>query len=322
MDRVLPKRVISSARPAVHDVAMADISLATLSDGVADSVERAARWVVQVQGHRRPASGILFRPDLVLTTAAALGEENGVRVRADDGRVLETEMAAWDPTTHLVLLKVAGLGGVAPEPSSRSPRVGHFVLAVGRSWSNVVTASSGIVSVIGGPLRTGPGRAIERVIRTNAPMHAGFTGGALIDAAGDLVGISTAASIRGLTVVIPADLAWTVAARLAEHGTVERGYVGIAAQPVRLTGAQQALAETDRALLVMGVTSGSPAESAGILVGDLIVAVESEAVRSPVDLLEQLQRYRVGEAVSLRVVRGSAPADLPVTIAKRPASQG
>ena len=96
-----------------------------------------------------------------------------------------------------------------------------------------------MVSVIGGPLPTGPGRAIDRVIRTTAPMHQGFAGGALVDVAGGLVGLATAAAIRGLGVVIPVDIAWSVAARLAEHGTVPRGYLGLAGQTVRLQERQR-----------------------------------------------------------------------------------
>ena len=113
-------------------------------------------------------------------------------------------------------------------------RVGHLAIAVGRSWSNAVTASAGIVSVIGGPLPTGRRRAIDHVLRTNALMHDGFAGGAFIDTSGALLGVITATAIRGLGVVIPASIAWTAAATLLEHGQLKRGYLGIAGQPVRL----------------------------------------------------------------------------------------
>ena len=97
-----------------------------------------------------------------------------------------------------------------------------------------MTASAGIVSVIGGPLPTGRRRAIDQVLRTTAPMHEGFAGGAFIDTSGALLGVITAAAIRGLGVVIPASIAWTAAATLLEHGQLKRGYLGIAGQPVRL----------------------------------------------------------------------------------------
>jgi S1-C subfamily serine protease len=296
---------------------MADISLTTFSDGLADAVERAGARVVQVQGRRTPASALVYGPDLVLTTARALGREDGLRVRATDGRVLEADVAGWDPATHLVLLRAPGLNGEAATPANGQVRVGHVVLALARSWSNAITASSGIVSIVGGPLPTSPGRSIERIIRTNAPMHSGFAGGALVDAGGGLIGICTAASIRGLRVVVPADIAWAVARRLAEHGTIERGYLGVAAQPVRLTGAQVGEEHGDRGLLVMNVAGTSPAESAGLLVGDLIVRFADEPVRSPVDLLERLGRHRVGESITMRVLRGATPVDIAVTVGVR-----
>src|SRR5256884_1012321 len=245
--------------------------LTSFSNQLADAVAVAVPSVVQVQGRRRPASGLVYADDVVLTMVRALGREDGLRVRRDDGQALDAEVAGWNRTPSLAVLRVAGLGvkPIAPAPSSA--RVGHVALAVARSWSNVVTASAGIVSVIGGPLPTGRRRAIDQVIRTTAPMHDGFAGGAFVDTSGALLGVATAAAIRGLAVVIPAPIAWKTAATVLEHGQLKRGYLGVAGQPVGLPGKQLA----DRrggALLGVGVTSGSPAAAAGGLVGDAVVA--------------------------------------------------
>src|SRR5207253_579307 len=147
-------------------------------------------------------------------------------------------------------------------------------LAIARSWSNAVTASAGIVSVIGGPLPTGRHRAIDQVIRTTAPMHDGFAGGAFIDTGGGLIGIATSAAIRGLGVVIPATIGWSAAAAVLEHGRPQRGYLGIAGQPVVLPAGQRPSTDTsdNEAVLVVGVTDGSPAAAAGVLVGDVLLA--------------------------------------------------
>src|SRR4029078_4402302 len=134
-----------------------------------------------------------------------------------DGRALDAELAGWDPTTSLAVLRVAGLETPADPPARSAPRVGHRAPASARSWSNVITASAGIVSVIGGPLPTGRRRAIDEVIRTNAPMHDGFAGGGGLDAAGGLRGVAPAAEIRGLGVIIPAAIAWKAAAAVLEH---------------------------------------------------------------------------------------------------------
>ena len=177
----------------------------------------------------------------------------------------------------------------------RSPASDNLALAVARSWSNALTASAGIVSVIGGPLPTGRRRAIDQVIRTTAPMHDGFAGGAFLDASGGLLGVATAAEIRGLGVIIPAAIAWKAAAAVLEHGGMKRGYLGIAGQPVTLPEAQRAETDHgDEALLVTAVTAASPAARAGLLVGDVILALDGHPIESPEDLLDLLVGDRVG----------------------------
>src|SRR5204862_3129334 len=203
---------------------------------------------------RRPASGLVYADDVVLTTVGALGRSgDGLHVRRSDGTVLDAELAGWDPTTSLAVLKVSGLGTKPIQPSAAPARVGHLALAVARSWSNVVTASAGIVAVIGGPLPTGRRRAIDEVIRTTAPMHDGFAGGAFLDTGGGLVGIATASAIRGLGLVIPAPIAWKTAATVLEHGSLKRGYLGLAGQPVALPENQRGTDGREEALLVVGV---------------------------------------------------------------------
>lgn len=292
--------------------------LSTFSNQLADAVATASPSVVQVQGRRRPASGLVYADGVVLTTVRALGREDGLHVRRDDGQTFDAELAGWDPTTSLAVLRVAGLGARPIAPASSEARVGHLALAVARSWSNAVTASAGIVSVIGGPLPTGRRRAIDQVIRTTAPMHDGFAGGAFLDTSGGLVGIATAAAIRGLGVVIPAAIAWKTAGTLLEHGRLKRGYLGIAGQPVTLAENQKGAEGRDGALLVVGVTSGSPAAAAGVLVGDVLLQFDGQAIESPEDLLDLLVGDRVGRQVTVRALRGGAVTDLKVTVGERP----
>ena len=293
--------------------------LSSFSNQLADAVDAAAPSVVQVQGRRRPASGLVYADGVILTTVGALGRsEDGLHVRRGDGTLLDAELAGWDPTTNLAVLKVNGLAIEPIQPSASQPRVGNLALAIARSWSNVVTASAGIVAVIGGPLPTGRRRAIDQVIRTTAPMHDGFAGGAFVDTTGALVGVATAASIRGTGVVIPAPIAWKTAATLVEHGQLKRGYLGIAGQPVELPEHQRSTEGRDHALLIVGVTSGSPAGSAGIIVGDILVEFDGQRVESPEDLLDLLLGDRVGRAVPVRLLRAGATKTVNVTVGERP----
>ena len=290
-----------------------------LSTQMADAVDAVATSVVQVQGRRRPASGLVYSDGVVLTTMRALGGDDGLHVRRPDGTGLDAELAGWESATTLAVLRVAGLSLPPLHPGSATPRVGHLVLALARSWSNSVTASAGIISVIGGPLPTGRRRAIDQVIRTTAPLHEGFSGGALVDATGGLLGVTTATTIRGTAVVIPAGIAWAAAQRVLEHGQARRGYLGVMGQSVMLSASQAASCGRENALLVVGVAPSSAAASAGVLVGDIVLALDDASTASPEDLLDLLATRSAGRQATLKVLRGSEALDLPVTIGERPA---
>ena len=295
-------------------------SLDILSNQLADAIASAAPSVVQVHGGRRPGTGLVYADNVILTTIRSLGREDHLHVRRDEGEPLEAELAGWDPATNLAVLRVDGLSRPPLTPSSSVPRVGHLAIAVARSWSNAVTASTGIISVIGGPLATGRRRAIDEVIRTSAPMHDGFSGGAFLDVSGRLIGVTTAARIRGLAVVIPAAIAWKTAAHVLEHGRPRRGYVGVALQRVTLAASHRPAPERELGLLVVGVTDGSPAATAGVLVGDVLIDFDGHPLESPDDLLDLLTGDRAGRTVPLRVLRGGQPLDLSIAVGERPSS--
>ena len=292
-------------------------ALTTFSENMAQAVDAIAPAVVQVHGRRRPVSGVVYASDIVLTSARAIGGEDGVSVTAPDGRTAGAELAGWDPASGLAVLRVPELGLTPAQLSESSPRVGNIALAAARSWSNALTASAGIVAVIGGPLRTGRGRKLEQVMRVTAPLHEGFAGGAVVDASGRLIGIGTAAQIRGLAVVIPAAIAWKSVAHVLEHGRPRTGFLGLSGQPVRLAERQRGNGGRDRGLLVLDVTAGGPAEAAGVLIGDIVLDLDQQAIASVDDLLALLNTERVGRSVPLRVLRGAAATDLSVTIGER-----
>jgi serine protease DegQ len=296
---------------------MSESSLVAFSNQIADAIAALAPSVVQIRGRRRPASGLAFAPDVVVTTVRAVGREDGVQVTAPDGRVLDAELAGWDLTTHVAVLKVPDLGAPAAAPSSAPVRVGHVALGVARSWSNALTASAGIVAVIGGPLATGRRRAIDQVIRITAPMHDGFSGGACLEAGGGVTGLITAARIRGFRVVIPATIAWKAAQDVLEHGRPRRGYLGVAGQAVQLGSEQQPAPDRGTAVLIVGVTPGSPAATAGLIVGDVLTDFDGQPIESPEDLLDVLVGDRVGRQVELRVLRGGKEHKVSVTVGEK-----
>lgn len=293
--------------------------LTEFSNQLADVVAAAAASVVQVQGGRRPTSGLVYAKGVVVTTVRAVARENGLQVLQHDGRAVDAELAGWDPSTGLAVLRAGSLDAPSLAPSDTPVRVGNLGLAIARSWSNAVTASAGIVAVIGGPLRTGRRRTIDQIFRTTAPMHDGFAGGAFLDAGGGLIGVATAASIRGLGVVIPASIAWKAAAIVLDHGRVKRGYLGVAGQPVSLAPLQREGAGRERGLLVVSVVPDGPAAQAGMLVGDVVLSLDGTPIDSPEQLMDLLMGVGAGQVITAQVIRGAAVADVPVTAGERPA---
>jgi S1-C subfamily serine protease len=290
-------------------------TLSELSSALADVISDASKSIVQVHGRRQPASGVVYSTDVIVSTTRAIGAEDGITVRTPDGRTIDASVAGWDPATQLVALRAPGLD-MPPIAIAPQPRVGNLAIAIARSWSNALTATTGVVSVIGGPLPTGRGRSIEEIIRTSAPMHRGFAGGALVSAEGHLLGISTAAEIRGLGVVIPGAIAWRVVESLLVHGRAKRRYLGVAGQAVQLPAAQRPADGQSTGVLVLQVIDDSPAAAAGLLVGDVLVAIDGHALDKTDTLLDALAGGTASR-VTVRVIRGGTAIDVPVDVAER-----
>lgn len=292
--------------------------LATLSNGMADAVERAAQSVVQVNGRQRQsASGIVFGDDLVLTADHVLEREEDLTIETSDGRTLPAQFVGRDPSSDLAVLRVPGLGLGAASVADQPARVGQLALAVGRPSNQGQMASIGIVASIGGPVRTGRGGMLERFIRTDATPYPGFSGGPLIDATGAVLGMTTTGLANGVALAIPADIAWRVADTLTRHGRIKRGYLGISSQPVQLPESQRAGRTQEHGLLIVRVEKDSPAEKGGLMLGDVLVALDGQDVAETDALQGLLTGDRVGNAVPVRVIRGGALQTLQITVGER-----
>jgi serine protease DegQ len=293
--------------------------LAALSDGMADAVEKIGRTVVRVNARRRrPASGVVYAPDAVLTASHAVEREEDLTVATNDGRTLPARFVGRDPSTDLAALRVEGLDAEVASPAEGTARIGQLALAVGSPGRGEgPRASLGVVSSVGGPMRTWRGPRLERYIQTDATPYPGFSGGPLIDARGNVLGIMTTGLARGAALAIPAELAWRVAKNLEERGSVKRGYLGILSQPVRLPDTQR-LGLTQRGgLLVVGVEEGSPAGRGGLIIGDIVATLDGQPVEDTEDLLVLLTGERVGREVEVKVVRGGELQTLQVTVGER-----
>ncbi|MEO8083405.1 MAG: S1C family serine protease [Ardenticatenales bacterium] len=286
-------------------------------DALADAIAAAAPSIVCVEGRaRRPSSGILIGPGRVLAADHAIERDSDLRVVDADGRVLAAEVAGRDPSSDLAALRVPGLDGPAAT-AAPGARVGQLLAAVGRPGADGVQASLGIVSAVGGPLRTRRGGVVAGVLRTDAVPFPGFSGGPIVDLSGRVLGVLTTGLVGGVALAIPAALAWRVADALFTAGRVARAWLGVATQAVAVPAAARAAGAADFGLLVVGVSAGSPAEAGGLLVGDVVVAIDAQHTSDAHELQDRLALAEPGQSVSLSLVRGGQATALTVTLGEQ-----
>jgi S1-C subfamily serine protease len=294
--------------------------LRELSSALANAVEKAAASTVTVSARRRlAATGIAWGADGVILTANHVVErDEDVRVGLPDGGEVPAKLVGRDPGSDLAVLKLtSGELAAAERAPADSAKVGHMVLAIGRPSSEGPMASGGVISAIGGPWRTFTGGQVESYIRADVTFYPGFSGGPLVDTDGRIIGINSSRLRRGTGVTIPTASAARIADALLSQGRIKRGYLGIGNQPVRLPSALAARASQDTGLLIVSAESGTPADRAGLLVGDIVVKMSGAAVRDTDDLQAQLGSESVGKATTITLLRGGELTEAPITVGER-----
>ena len=298
-------------------------ALSNLSDDLGDAVAGAARSVVTVHGGRRiAASGVVWRPGVVVTADHAIEDDDDVAVSLPDGARTAARMAGRDPSTDLAIVKIEPSSVTAAE---RAPvdalRIGHVVVAVARPGDGP-SASMGVLSALSDAWTTWRGGRIDRFIRADLTLYPGFSGGPLVDVAGRTIGINTSGLTRHWSVAIPPSTVDRVVDALLSKGRIARGYLGVGLQPVRLTESiARSLALTrNGGAIVVGVEPGSPADRGGVLLGDVLVGIDGASVSDVEDVHGLLGPDKVGSQATLRVIRAGALAQVAVTVGERPAT--
>jgi S1-C subfamily serine protease len=294
-------------------------SLTEFSQGLSAAVEKGGASTILVDARKRyPASGIAYAEDFVLTADHVVTRDDDIKVVLPDGKSLAATIAGRDPGSDLVLLRLAEKA-LSPAKTSDDVKVGQLVLALGRPNSEGMQASWGIVTSINGATRTFRGGMLDRYILTETTPYPGFSGGPLINTEGEVLGLNTSGLTRGSSLTIPVNVAWQTADALAKHGSVKRGYLGVRTQPVEVPeSSREALKRAqNEGLLVLWLEEGGPAAKGGLLVGDILVAVNGQPVDDPDDLFSALGGDTVGKAIAVEVLRGGRPETVNVTVGER-----
>ncbi len=256
-------------------------------------------------------SGFLFTPDgFILTNSHVVQGAEVIHVTWNDGRRERAYLVGDDPETDLAVVRVEA-PAVRPAVlgDSQSLRVGQLVVAIGNPYGFQCTVTAGVVSALGRSFRGRSGRLIDNVIQTDAALNPGNSGGPLVTARGEVVGVNSAVILpaQGLCFAIAVNTANLVAGQLIRHGRVRRSYIGIGGQNVplsrRLVRAHHL--PTERGVLVISLTERGPADRAGVRVGDVIVAYAGHPIGGIDELQRLLSEERVGERSQLGVLRGA-----------------
>jgi S1-C subfamily serine protease len=292
-----------------------------LSNELAEVSAAAGKSVVAVHGTRHPSSGIVIGKDAVVAASHAVRRDDEITVVSAPGQKLSARVSGRDPSTDLVVLRLHQAIDTPPFrwASTTSLRVGELVLALARTRRGHVVASSGLLSgLINGPMRTWRGGEIDQFIRPDLTMYPGFSGGPLVNSQGEFLGMNTAGLHRsGITV--PSGTVQRVSAELLEKGSIQRPYLGLAMQAAPLPESLRTRLNltASEGLLVVHVEPGSPAEKAGIFLGDVLVTLADKPVADTDSVQGILRSFKPGDSVAASLIRGGAMTTISVRLEAR-----
>ncbi|HVO76577.1 MAG TPA: trypsin-like peptidase domain-containing protein [Candidatus Bathyarchaeia archaeon] len=289
--------------------------------GVAEAVSPAVVNIVVTQkrsGASGTGSGLVLTPDgYILTNAHVAQGGTAADVSLDDGRRFSAQFAGIDEATDVAVLRVAaGDLPIVRLGDSRSLRVGQLVVAIGNPLGFQCTVTTGVVSALGRSLRTSTGRLVDNVIQTDAALNPGSSGGPLLNAESEVVGINTAIiyPAQGICFAIPINTAKRVAGMLIAFGKVNRGYLGVACQQVELSTHTARLLErgSKGAVIVAEIMPKGPAAESGLRTRDIILSLGGVPITGVDDLLRFLDEHPVGADYEMRVLREGTARTLSV----------
>ena len=297
-------------------------ALIELSNALAQATDRASSSVVAVHTERRgSSSGIVWRAGVIVTSEHSLRRDEEIQVTLPNNRVVSATLAGRDPSTDLAVLKCPDAVNAVPEFGDVAQlKPGSLTLVVGRTRASGPVAALGVVSLIAPDRRTWTGASLVPYVRLDVGLQPTAVGGAVIDATGKVVGLATPRFARFGAIAVPASAINKVADTLLQKGHIPRGYLGVGLQPVRLPDALREKLKWDEktAAIVMDVHPGGPADKAGIVIGDIFIALAGHAITRLEDIQSHLAGDAIGKTLPLKFVRGGTIQEGSIVVAERP----
>ena len=295
--------------------------LVALSNALALATDRAAASAVAVHTEPRgSSSGVVWRPGVIVTAEHALRRDEDIQVTLPDGRVVAASLAGRDASTDLAVLKCAEATSPAEETiDASSVKPGGLALIVGRTRASGPVAALGAVSLVVAERRAWSGADLAPYIRLDIGVQPTAIGGAVVDAHSRVIGIATPRFARFGSIAVPAPTVNRIVDVLLQKGRVPRGYLGVGLQPVRLPDAlRRTLKRDDKtAAIVLEVEPEGPAHKAGILIGDIFVALAGHVVSRLEDVHGQLGAESIGKSLPIKFLRGGALQEANIVVGER-----
>jgi S1-C subfamily serine protease len=311
--------LVSEFRKGLLD--MANSILETISSEFSSAAEKVGGSVVAVHARRwLPTSGIEWKKGVVVTVHHGVQLDEDIKVLLDGGHAISAKLVGRDPRTDIAVIRIEERSSRAPQlGDSTSLRLGHLVLALGRTRRGDLVASSGIIGGISGEWRNRRGGQLDQHIRLDLALYPGFSGGPLLNARGEVVGINTRGLAHGRAVTVPVATVNRVVEELLEKGHIARPYLGIAMQPVEVPENMRSKlpSQTRVGLLVVHVENDGPAEEAGMLLGDVLFEVGGETVEHVDAIQDSLATAKVGDVLQIRVIRAGEIKPVSIKLGER-----
>lgn len=290
------------------------------SETIINAVEKIKNAVVKIDIYRTvngklrlsgSGSGFVFSSDgYIFTNSHVVNHAEKIRVTLLDNTELEATLIGDDPDTDLAIIKIyAGNYSVAKLGETDNLRIGQLVIAIGNPYGYQHTVTTGVISALGRTMRTESGRMVEGVIQTDAALNPGNSGGPMINAEAEVIGVNTAViqGAQGLSFAISISTAKEIASQLIKEGKVFKAYLGFILQEVELNPKiiRYYNLPNKRGLLVVAIEQNSPASRSQVEEGDIIISFNAKPTSNTHDLFKELTQDKVLQLVDIAVIRHS-----------------
>jgi S1-C subfamily serine protease len=293
-----------------------EMILKKLSQEFSEIVEQTSQSIVLVQGRRFPCSGIVWQKNLIIAPDHSISKEDHLQIRNSSGDLITATVAGRDPSLDIAILKTTEELHPPEIAAQEKLKAGQLMLAMGRANGGRVLATLTMISGTDENYRNWRGGTFDQFIRLDVSPYPGFSGSALVLPNGKIAGMNTSVFSRHFGLTIPASNIDRLVQRILTKGSIGKPYLGVRMQPIQIPEKMRQDHAVESGLLVVGTEQGSPAENAGVLVGDIVVRFDGKSLNSMSEIF--LTEESIDKNINISIIRGGKLQELQIKVGERP----